>query len=255
MLDAGRAELSMKEVHLKTRKPKRTRRVFTDKEKAEIVQACEHPGVIFENVAREYDVLPNQVYVWRKKIRSAQSPVSESSSEMVAYDEVMAMLAELKRIQTEVVSPVGNRLKSELKSNKMTAYNGAIAVGSFVNAVSKLQDQKMNLLDRLAEIGPVKPREPLDPAALRKERLAERLVTVFLDQQVRLEKESENAERLRQQEDDCQIVYADDDSLKLFHSDSYLRSKGRRYLLGFEPRRPRVYLVRVNQVVTIETNE
>ena len=53
------------------------RRVWTDADKLRILEEIERSGSGVAEIARRHDVLPQQIYTWRKKLaRDMRSPVT-----------------------------------------------------------------------------------------------------------------------------------------------------------------------------------
>jgi transposase len=59
--------------------PERRRR-WSETEKSEILAAASVPGVTIAAVARQYDVLPQQVYAWRRKARTDSALLFQESA-------------------------------------------------------------------------------------------------------------------------------------------------------------------------------
>lgn len=178
----------------KPRKP--NRRTFTDAEKSAMIHECEMEGVTFESVARKYKIKTSQLYVWRKQIQKGKLSSAEDESSLDVVKELNAMFRELKRLERELAAPVGVRLKAELQSGQLKAYSAATSLSSLTNALCRLQDQQLEILDRLSEFGFPEDKEP-EPFDLETDRAAEQLCLDLIEFKIEMDKKIREAERLQ----------------------------------------------------------
>lgn len=124
--------------------PKRQRRIWTEQDKLQILEEAASAPV--SEVARKHGLAPSQLFQWRKQyegrcVASAALPSSIA-------DETLDKLGQLESIEAPIIA----KLASDLRQNKLTAYNAACAYGSLVGAVTKRIATRLETLERMKQI-------------------------------------------------------------------------------------------------------
>jgi hypothetical protein len=124
---------------------KSRRRKWTDEAKLEILAEAEEFPV--SAVARKHGIAPSMLFQWRKQ-NEGRYVKPANFNPAFNGDETLEKLNQLESIETPIIS----KLVSDLRQNKLTAYNAACAYGSLVGAVTKRIAMRLEAMDHLIRI-------------------------------------------------------------------------------------------------------
>jgi len=125
--------------------PKRQRRKWSEQEKFDLLEEAASSSI--SGVARRHGIAPSMLFQWRKR-QEGRYVGSPALHPTIADDETLDKLAQLESIEAPIIA----KLVSDLRQNKLTAYNAACAYGSLVGAVTKRIATRLDTLERMKQI-------------------------------------------------------------------------------------------------------
>ena len=84
------------------RPKKRHRRLFTAEQKRQIVQEAYKPGANVSAVARAHNILPNQIFNWRRKLPAQANGKAEPSKIDLLQSLLAEKLSEVEVLKTAI---------------------------------------------------------------------------------------------------------------------------------------------------------
>jgi transposase len=75
------------------------RRRWTAEQKRAMVEEAEQPGMSISQVARKYEVHPNQLFHWRRLIHEGALVAARSEEEVVPVSEMKQLRAQIRELQ------------------------------------------------------------------------------------------------------------------------------------------------------------
>jgi transposase len=124
------------------------RRRWSRNEKLAILKETAMPGTNLSAVARKHGLTPSLFFNWKKKFERDGSISAVSDVGVGPISEYQHMLMTIRQREA-LLELAASKIENEAASNKIGAYNLSCSVSNLVNATTKLQAQKLDLIERL----------------------------------------------------------------------------------------------------------
>ena len=129
----------------------KNRRYWSLAEKRSILQEADLPGASVSAVARNHGIAPSILFSWKRQLNVEQSTPLDAAGDANAMAEYAAMLTTIRKREA-LLELAADRISTEAASGNTTGYNLACAVSNLVNATGKLQERKLDLIERLVAL-------------------------------------------------------------------------------------------------------
>jgi transposase len=135
------------EVNPKEQSMKRMRR--SRNEKLAILKEAEIPGANIAAVARKHGITASLLFSWRRQFEGKGQLETDNDAGVDLPTEFQSMLSIIRQ-REKLLEQAASKIADEAASDKIGAYNLSCSVSNLVTATGKLQERKLDLLERLA---------------------------------------------------------------------------------------------------------
>jgi len=128
----------------------RRKRVFTLDDKLSMLEAASQSSV--SAVATQHGLKPSQLFHWRKQLRTHSLSPTARSDELIGTSYFEQMMTALDGFREDLGTLVAERIKTDLKANRISAHNAATAFSCLTTSACKLIEMRIKLMESIQSI-------------------------------------------------------------------------------------------------------
>jgi len=135
------------EINPERQSAKRLRRSMN--EKLAILKESEVPGANVSAIARKHGVTPQQLFNWRRQFQAEGKFEAGIDGNVDLTTEYQSMLSTIREREC-LLELASKKISEEVEAGTMGGYQIACSVNNLVNATGKLQERRLDLIERLS---------------------------------------------------------------------------------------------------------